>query len=122
VKPWARFQRFKKDGKPIRSHLSRAAVFLFHRDGAAGVKDAVSEGEWAMPKAKRVDESRAGTKRRRRGYRGYGSPLGRDAEQFGGAVHWGRGFAGIGFPGESGSMLPRESELFPDDLRTGDRK
>ncbi|HKD12061.1 MAG TPA: hypothetical protein VKE50_08285 [Thermoanaerobaculia bacterium] len=77
-----------------------------------------------MPKGKgnRADEVRQNIKRRRRGYRGYGSPLRRDAEQFGGAVHWGRGFTGIGFPGEAGSMLPREQEILPAELHHGGRK
>lgn len=46
-------------------------------------------------------------KRRRHGYRGYGSPLARKGEHYGGSVHWGRGFSGIGSPGDSGPMLPR---------------
>jgi hypothetical protein len=77
-----------------------------------------------MPNAKghRADEVRQNTKRRRRGYRGYGSPLRRDAEQFGGAVHWGRGFTGVGFPGEAGSMLPKGQEILPKDLHPGKRK
>ncbi len=70
-----------------------------------------------MPKSQRAEDAGKTTKRRRHGYRGYGSPLRRDAEQFGGTVHWGRGFAGLGFPGESGSMLPPGSELLPDDRR-----
>jgi len=73
-------------------------------------------------KENRVDEARQKSKRRRRGYRGYGSPLRRDAEQFGGAVHWGRGFAGVGFPGETGSMLPREQEILPGELHPAGRK
>jgi hypothetical protein len=51
--------------------------------------------------------SRPSEKRRRHGYRGYGSPLGRKGEDYGGSVHWGRGFSGIGSPGDSGSILPR---------------
>lgn len=44
---------------------------------------------------------------RRHAYRGYGSPLARGA-RFGGAVHWGGGFAGVGTfePGGEG-VLPR---------------
>jgi len=37
-------------------------------------------------------------KRRRHGYRGYGSPIGRKGAGYGGAVHWGRGFTGVDFP------------------------
>jgi hypothetical protein len=40
----------------------------------------------------------AAAKRRRHGYRGYGSPLARKGEGYGGAVHWGRGFAGVSIP------------------------
>jgi len=75
-----------------------------------------------MPKRNRAAETGKGTKKHRRGYRGYGSPLARGAREFGGAVHWGRGFAGLGFPGESGSMLPREPELIPEGRHQGDRK
>ena len=40
--------------------------------------------------------------RRRRGYRGYGSGVSRGTEGYGGAVHWGRGFGGVGSVGISG--------------------
>ena len=48
---------------------------------------------------------------RRHAYRGYGSPLARGA-RFGGAVHWGGGFAGVGtFEPGGGGILPR-AEIF----------
>ena len=53
-------------------------------------------------------------KRRRNGYRGYGSPL---REDHCGVVHWGRGFAGVGFPGESGGLLPPDARILPENLR-----
>ena len=53
------------------------------------------------------------TRPRRHGYRGFGSPL----HEGSGAIHWGRGFAGIGFPGEGGSLLPPAADLVPRDLR-----
>jgi hypothetical protein len=56
-------------------------------------------------------------KRRRHGYRGYGSPISRNGETYGGAVHWGRGFAGLGFAGEGGGALPFSDHLIPQDLR-----
>ena len=52
-------------------------------------------------------ESKPPQKRHRHGYRGYGSPLARKGESYGGSVHWGRGFSGIGSPGDSGPMRPR---------------
>ena len=42
---------------------------------------------------------------RRRGYRGYGSVLGRDSASYGGTVHWGRGFTGVQFPEMGGETL-----------------
>lgn len=47
--------------------------------------------------------------RRRHGYRGYGSGFDRG---FGGTVRWGRGFSGIGSPGESGAMTLPHSGMF----------
>ena len=55
-------------------------------------------------------------RRRRRGYRGYGSPL---HEGAGGTVHWGRGFSGVEFLRADGSLLPPGSDLLPETLRTG---
>ncbi len=49
--------------------------------------------------------------RRRHGYRGYGSGFDRG---FGGSVHWGRGFSGIGSPGESGAMTLPHARMFED--------
>ena len=50
-----------------------------------------------------------GAKTRRHGYRGYGSGFNRG---FGGAVHWGRGFSGIGSPGESSGITLPHAEMF----------
>jgi hypothetical protein len=55
-------------------------------------------------------------KRRRHGYRGYGSPLGRVREDHGGDFHWGLGFAGLAPGSASGGVLPRAS-LIPEGLR-----
>jgi hypothetical protein len=52
-------------------------------------------------------------KRRRHGYRGYGSPL---RHEHTGTVHWGRGFAGVGFP-EEGGILPPRPDLVTEQLR-----
>jgi hypothetical protein len=49
------------------------------------------------------------TRRRRHGYRGYGSGFDRG---FGGAVHWGRGFSGIGSPGQSGAITLPQAGMF----------
>ena len=49
--------------------------------------------------------------RRRHGYRGYGSGFDRG---FGGAVHWGRGFSGIGSPGESSATTLPHAGMFED--------
>ena len=54
-------------------------------------------------------------KRRRHGYRGYGSPLSRVREEHGGDFHWGLGFAGLGPAGGAG-VLPQAS-LISDGLR-----
>jgi hypothetical protein len=56
-------------------------------------------------------------KSRRHGYRGYGSPIARNARDFGGVVHWGRGFGGLGAPGDDGGLLPATEELLSEDLR-----
>jgi hypothetical protein len=52
-------------------------------------------------------------KRRRHGYRGYGSPL---RHEHAGTVHWGRGFAGVGFPEDVG-ILPPRPDLVTEQLR-----
>lgn len=49
------------------------------------------------------------------GYRGYGSAFGRGSEGYGGTVHWGRGFAGVGAPGlYSADAMPRFGLLTPE--------
>ena len=53
------------------------------------------------------------TKRHRHGYRGYGSPLRR---QHTGAIHWGRGFAGVGAP-EEGKILSLRPDVITENLR-----
>lgn len=70
---------------------------------------------------KKASSERPRKKRRRHGYRGYGSPLARERE-YGGAIHWGRGFTGVGFPGESGGLLPTLPEVLPEDLRVQDHR
>ena len=55
-------------------------------------------------------------KSRRHGYRGYGSPIARNGRDFGGAIHWGRGFGGLGSPGNDGGLLPATEELLSEDL------
>jgi hypothetical protein len=51
------------------------------------------------PQAHDRNQSR---KRRRHGYRGYGSPLSRVREDHDGDFHWGLGFAGLGPSGAGG--------------------
>ena len=47
------------------------------------------------------------THHRTYGYRGYGSGFGHGSNSYGGAVHWGRGFGGIGMVGgQIGETLP----------------
>jgi hypothetical protein len=53
------------------------------------------------------------TKRRRHGYRGYGSPL---RHEHTGAIHWGRGFGGVGFT-EEGKILSLRPDVIPEELR-----
>ncbi|HEY7574568.1 MAG TPA: hypothetical protein VIB08_05355 [Thermoanaerobaculia bacterium] len=55
-------------------------------------------------------------KSRRHGYRGYGSGVAKRDESYGGAVHWGRGFTGIGIPAGPSEKLP-EAGLFSEDLK-----
>jgi hypothetical protein len=52
-------------------------------------------------------------KRRRHGYRGYGSPL---RHEHSGAVHWGTGFGGVGFA-RDGAILPPHPDLLHEELR-----
>jgi hypothetical protein len=52
-------------------------------------------------------------KRRRHGYRGFGSPLRHEQT---GTIHWGRGFGGVGVP-EGGGILPPGPDLVSEELR-----
>jgi hypothetical protein len=52
-------------------------------------------------------------KRHRHGYRGYGSALHRDNS---GAIHWGRGFGGVGVP-EEGRILSLRPDVISQVLR-----
>ena len=66
-----------------------------------------------MPQAKTPARSRR--RHRRLGYRGYGSDSGRGSESYGGTIHWGRGFAGVGALGPSRpAALPRFGLLMPE--------
>lgn len=49
---------------------------------------------------------------RRHGYRGYGSGFDRGTGNYGGAVHWGRGFGGVGAPQPPGGTTLPEAGLF----------
>jgi hypothetical protein len=49
---------------------------------------------------------------RRHGYRGYGSGYDRGTEGYGGTVHWGRGFGGLGSPGWYGGIALPQAGLF----------
>jgi BON domain-containing protein len=49
---------------------------------------------------------------RRHGYRGYGSGFDRGTGSYGGAVHWGRGFGGVGAPQLPGGTTLPEAGLF----------
>jgi hypothetical protein len=68
----------------------------------------------------KLSEERVGTRRnaprrtrhRIYGYRGYGSGFDRGTEGYGGAVHWGHGFGGVGFPGWSGGTTLPQAVLF----------
>jgi hypothetical protein len=52
-------------------------------------------------------------KRRRHGYRGYGSPL---RHEQAGAIHWGLGFGGVSFPRGVG-ILPPRADFVSEELR-----
>lgn len=67
-----------------------------------------------MAKPENSDRHPQKKKRRRHGYRGYGSQLRANP---GGTIHWGRGFGGVGFPGEDGSLLLPESGILSQNLR-----
>ncbi len=65
----------------------------------------------------RAGEKPASRRRRRNyGYRGYGSGFGRGTAGYGGHVHWGRGFSGVGFPGDSGGLRLPRADLFAEEL------
>jgi hypothetical protein len=51
---------------------------------------------------------------RKHGYRGYGSGAGRNADSFGGKIHWGRGFTGLEFPDGGGETLLESGLLTPE--------
>src|SRR5512135_2635906 len=63
---------------------------------------------------------RVGTRRkirhRRYGYRGYGSGFDRGTKGYGGAVHWGQGFGGLGLPGWSGGTALPQAGLFTSEV------
>jgi len=64
---------------------------------------------------KPVGTRRNGTRRthhRTYGYRGYGSGFGRGTKGYGGGVHWGQGFGGVGFPGSFGGTALPQAGLF----------
>ena len=64
--------------------------------------------------------ARSSRRYRKHGYRGYGSPLSRGSESYGGAVHWGRGFAGVGAPGLfSSDAMTRFGLVTPDVWEAG---
>ncbi len=54
------------------------------------------------------------------GYRGYGSGLGHGTDSYGGAIHWGRGFGGVGVTGGyGGNLLPRAGFFNAEAWETG---
>jgi hypothetical protein len=61
----------------------------------------------------RASDSNHPGKRRRHGYRGYGSPLGRVRPDHDGDFHWGLGFAGLG---PAGGVLPHTPRVVPEGL------
>ena len=65
----------------------------------------------AKPPARR---KAGGSPRRTHGYRGYGSGFGRGTSQYGGAVHWGAGFGGIGVPASGGISFPAGGFFTPE--------
>jgi hypothetical protein len=57
---------------------------------------------------------------RRYGYRGYGSGLGRGSADYGGRVHWGSGFGGVGVAGvTAANALPRAALFEGEALNLG---
>lgn len=69
-----------------------------------------------MASKKTPNEGPRKAKPHKHGYRGYGSGLARDKATYGGAVHIGRGFAGVEPLGSGKTTLP-EAELFSEDLK-----
>ena len=61
----------------------------------------------------RGDMSSNRVKRHRHGYRGYGSAL---RGEHTGAIHWGRGFGGVGVP-EEGRILSLRPDIISEELR-----
>lgn len=53
-------------------------------------------------------------RRRKHGYRGYGSGFGRGT----GGVHWGQGFGGVGVTGISGDSTLPHAGIFPEQTHT----
>lgn len=54
------------------------------------------------------------------GYRGYGSGFGHGTDSYGGAIHWGRGFGGVGVAGGyAGNLLPRAGFFNAEAWETG---
>lgn len=52
---------------------------------------------------------------RRHGYRGYGSGYGRGTDSYGGRVHWGSGFGGVGVPGGYPGITLPKAGLFEEE-------
>lgn len=57
-------------------------------------------------------------RRRKHGYRGYGSGFARGTAGYGGAVHWGQGFGGIGVPEGAGHGILPSAGIFPEHTHT----
>jgi hypothetical protein len=76
-----------------------------------------------MPEKKTVSQTGKGgatakRKPRKHGYRGYGSPLGKNAASFGGRVHWGTGFTGVEPLTGSGDTLLKSGLLTEEEKGT----
>jgi hypothetical protein len=68
-----------------------------------------------MSEKKQSSDRPKAVKRRSHGYRGYGS--GARGVGYGGAVHWGRGFGGVGYLEGGGSPTLLEAGLFTENLK-----
>ncbi len=67
--------------------------------------------------SEKIDSGQRGSnppRRRKHGYRGYGSGFGRGT----GGVHWGQGFGGVGVTGISGGSTLPHAGIFPDQTHT----